>query len=108
VATLGTAEGFESLLYRVADTRRRAACELIGVGDRALRINLAHFSGAIQIVDLQHHRESLHALARRALPSKVEDGEPRIAARLDRQVSKSIGYFVTNQKLMPYELSPPV
>lgn len=130
VATLGTAEQFGSLLY--AEARRRGADrarQLVVLGDGAPWIwNLAaeHFPGAIEIVDLYHAREHLHALGALVAPALGADGPGWLAERLaelDRgdvaallvatrhlvlpdaqaaEVEKALGYFETNRERMRY------
>ena len=130
VATLGTAERFGSLLY--AEGLRRGAGhagQLVVLGDGAPWIwNLAgeHFPGAIEVVDLYHAREHLHALGRLVLPALGADGPGWLAERLaelDRgdveamlaaarrmaleavivaDVETALGYFETNRERMRY------
>lgn len=130
VATLGTAEQFGALLY--AEARRRGAGraeQLVVLGDGAPWIwGLAaeHFPGAIEIVDLYHAREHLHALSALVAAALGADGPGWLAdrlAELDRgdvaallaatrqlalpdaqakEVEKAIGYFETNRERMRY------
>jgi hypothetical protein len=129
VATFDPAEQFGSLVY--AEARRRGsghAAQVIVLGDGAPWIwNQAglHFPGAIEIVDLYHAREHLHALGTLMAPV-LEDAPGWLAdrlAELDRgdvagvlgasrsltvpasmaqEVAKSLGYFETNQDRMRY------
>ena len=130
VATLETAERFGSLVY--AEARRRGAGhagQLVVLGDGAPWIwNLAaeHFPDAIEVVDLYHAREHLHALGARVMPALGADGPGWLAERLaelDRgdveallaaarqltladagtqEVEKALGYFETNRARMRY------
>jgi hypothetical protein len=130
VATLETAERFGSLLY--AEARRRGvdrAREVIVLGDGAPWIwSLAaeHFPGAIEIVDLYHARQHLHALGALVAPALGADGPGWLAdrlAELDRgdveallaaargltladtgtqELEKALGYFETNRARMRY------
>ena len=129
-ATLGTAERFGSLVY--AEALRRGAGhagQLIVLGDGAPWIwNLAaeHFPGAIEIVDLYHARQHLHALGALVAPALGADGPGWLAdrlAELDRgeieallaaarglsladagsqEVEKALAYFETNRERMRY------
>jgi hypothetical protein len=130
VATLKPAGPFGSLVY--AEARRRGvdrAARLIVLGDGAPWIwNLAalHFPTAIEIVDLYHAREHLHALGALVAPALGADHPGWLAdrlAELDRgdipallaaaralqlpdattqHVDKALGYFHTNQQRMRY------
>lgn len=130
VATFETAERFGSLVY--AEARRRGshqADQLVVLGDGAPWIwNLAaeHFPGAIEVVDLYHAREHLHALGALVAPALGADGPGWLAERLaelDRgdveallratralplaeamaaEVEKALGYFETNRERMRY------
>ena len=131
VATFEPAEGFGSLLY--AEARRRGshqADQLVVLGDGAPWIwNLAgeHFPGAVEIVDLYHAREHLHALGALVAPALGADGGggwlAERLAELDRgdvaallaatrnlalpdaqakEVEKALGYFETNRERMRY------
>jgi hypothetical protein len=129
-ATLGTAERFGSLVY--AEALRRGAGhagQLIVLGDGAPWIwNLAaeHFPDAIEIVDLYHARQHLHALGALVAPALGADGPGWLAdrlAELDRgeieallaaargltladagsqEVEKALAYFETNLERMRY------
>jgi len=130
VATLGTAERFGSLVYAEALRRgARHAGQLIVLGDGAAWIwNLAaeHLPGAIEVVDLYHAREHLHALGR-LVASGLGDGQrgwlAERLAELDRghveallaaargltldeagagEVETALGYFETNRERMRY------
>lgn len=130
VATFEPAEGFGSLLY--AEARRRGshqADQLVVLGDGAPWIwNLAaeHFPGAVEIVDLYHAREHLHALGALVAPALGADGGGWLAERLaeldrgdvaallaaartlqlpdaqTRAVDTALGYFETNAERMRY------
>lgn len=130
VATFETAERFGSLVY--AEARRRgigAARRVVVLGDGAPWIwNLAgeHLPGAVEVVDLYHAREHLHALGALVLPALGADGPGWLAERLaelDRgdveallaaarrptlaeapagEVERSLGYFETNRERMRY------
>lgn len=130
VATFEPTERFGSLVY--AEARRRGvgrAGQVIVLGDGAPWIwGLAaeHFPGAIEIVDLYHAREHLHALGRLVMPTLGQDGPGWLAERLaelDRgdvaallaaarqltlaeamaaEVDKALGYFETNAERMRY------
>jgi hypothetical protein len=105
------------------------AGQLVVLGDGAPWIwNLAaeHFPGAIEIVDLYHAREHLHALGRLVLPALGADGPGWLGERLaelDRgdveallatarqltladagtqEVEQALGYFETNRERMRY------
>jgi hypothetical protein len=129
VATFDPAEQFGSLVY--AEARRRGsghADQVVVLGDGAPWIwNQAalHFPGAIEIVDLYHAREHLHALGTLVTPV-LDDAPDWLAQRLadlDRgdvarvlsasrsltvpgsmtqEVAKALGYFETNQDRMRY------
>ncbi len=130
VATLEAAERFGSLLY--AEALRRGAGRarrVVALGDGAPWIwNLAaeHFPGAIEVVDLYHAREHLHALARLVAPGLGDGHRGWLAdrlAELDRgdveallaaargltldeaaaaDVEAALGYFETNRERMRY------
>jgi hypothetical protein len=130
VATLEAAERFGSLVY--AEARRRGverARRVIVLGDGAPWIwNLAaeHFPDAIEVVDLYHAREHLHALARLATPGLGDEHPGWLAdrlAELDRgdveallaaarqltladagtqELDTALGYFETNAERMRY------
>ena len=130
VATLETAERFGSLVY--AEALRRGsghAGQLVVLGDGAPWIwNLAgeHFPGAIEVVDLYHAREHLHALGALVTPALGPDGPGWLGERLtelDRgdveallaaarqlrlgeataaEVEKALGCFETNSERMRY------
>jgi len=130
VATLDAAERFGSLVY--AEARRRGvdrARRVIVLGDGAPWIwNLAaeHFPGAIEVVDLYHAREHLHALGRLAVSADADLPQGWLAdrlAELDRgdveallsearrltiahaqtqELEKALGYFETNRARMRY------
>jgi hypothetical protein len=130
VATLGTAERFGSLLY--AEALRRGvgrARRVVVLGDGAPWIwDLAaeHLPGAIEVVDLYHAREHLHALGRLVM-SGLGDGHhgwlAERLAELDRgdveallaaargltldevtaaDVETALGYFETDRERMRY------
>jgi len=130
ITTLQPAERFGTLLY--AEARRRGvthARRLVVLGDGAPWIwNLAalHFPAAIEIVDLYHAREHLHALAGIAAPTLGSDHPDWLTGRLAEldagdipamltaardldlpeasapAVDKALGYFETNQHRMRY------
>jgi len=129
VATFETAERFGSLVY--AEALRRGvgrARRVVVLGDGAPWIrDLAgeHFPGAVEIVDLYHAREHLHALGALVLPALGADGPGWLAERLaelDRgdieallaaaralapaarepEVERALGYFETNRDRMRY------
>jgi len=130
VGTFQAAEGFGSLLYAEACRRGlRQAREVVVLGDGAPWIwNLAdeHFPGAVQVVDLYHARQHLHALGALVAPvlgeehrawvasrlSDLDDGdvEALLAAARDLQnpegqaeeMEKALGYFETNAERMRY------
>lgn len=131
VATFEPAEGFGSLVY--AEALRRGvgrARRVVVLGDGAPWIwGLAgeHFPDAIEIVDLYHAREHLHALAALVATPGLGD-EHRVwlderLAELDRgdvaallaatrqlalpdagtqEMEKALGYFETNRERMRY------
>ncbi len=130
LTTLEPAERFGTLLY--AEARRRGVTHtrrLVVLGDGAPWIwNLAalHFPAAIEIVDLYHAREHLHALAGIAAPTLGSDHPDWLTGRLAEldagdipavlgaardldlpeasapAVDKALGYFETNQHRMRY------
>ena len=130
VATFAPAGEFGSLLY--AEARRRGsqrANQLVVLGDGAPWIwNLAgeHFCGSVEIVDLYHAREHLHALGALVAPALGADGGGWLAERLAeldrgdveallaaaralelpdaqaRAVNTALGYFETNSERMRY------
>lgn len=130
LATFEPAERFGVLLY--AEARRRGADHarrLVVLGDGAPWIwNLAaeHFPGAIEIVDLYHAREHLHALPALVAPALGADGPGWLAERLaeldrgdiaallvatrnlalpdaqTKEVNTALGYFETNRERMRY------
>jgi len=131
VATFEGASGFGGLVY--AEALRRGlgrAGRTVVLGDGALWIwNLAaeHFPGAVEIVDLYHAREHLHALGALVAPTLGPDGPGWLAARLgelDRgdlealleaarglslpaalrpELERALGYLETNRERMRYE-----
>ena len=86
VATLDSAAAFGALLY--AEALRRGlhhAERVVVLGDGAPWIwNLAdeHFPRSLQVVDLYHAREHVHALGAQAFPTPGEDSRRWLAARL--------------------------
>jgi len=130
VAALEPAERFGSLVHAEALARGvERAGRVVVPGDGAPWIwNLAaeHFPGAIEVVDLYHAREHLHALAALVTPALGPDGPGWLAGRLAeldrgdveallgaaralphgdavaREVEKALGYFETNRERMRY------
>lgn len=130
LATLGTAERFGGLVYAEALRRGVArAGRVVVIGDGASWIwNLAaeHLPGAVEVVDLYHAREHLHALGALVAPALGTEGPAWLAERLaelDRgdveallaaaraltlpgapagELDKGLGYFETNRERMRY------
>ncbi|MGH3665333.1 MAG: ISKra4 family transposase [Egibacteraceae bacterium] len=130
ITTLAPAERFGALVY--AEARRRGithAKRLAVLGDAApwiWKLAALHFPDAIEIVDLYHAREHLHALGALAAPTLGSDHPDWLTDRLaeldagdipamlgaaraltppeteSRQLDKALGYFETNQHRMRY------